>query len=237
MGTAEVRQVDPMDAGQILSLRSIIIGNLLCLVPLLIGITGVALVGLTVYSIFDGDEVPLVNQPWDTFTLRVLSLLVGMAIAAFGFYWSARNTTQISGNYLRRKARRLIKYRADSLVDPDDPDALFVEVVPRENWDRLMLETATDVGFLLIDEYRRQVLFEGDNERLRIPIQSLTLCEIDWTFIGGNEGIKYYFTVLRFQTPKGTREYPFAYRGDLGQLGAEVRERRALALRDRISAL
>jgi hypothetical protein len=162
---------------------------------------------------------------------------LGGLMAAIGFTWFARNPVLLPGWFMLTKARRLVRDRPDRVVDPDEPDVLFVEVVPRENWKKLKLETATDVGFLTVDEQRRQVRFEGDQERLIIPYASIRSCEVEWIYIGGEGGIKYYFTVLEFQTKKGMCEYPFAYRNDMGNLGASVREQRAMALRDRISAL
>src|SRR5262249_20544202 len=150
-----------------------------------------------------------------------------------------RNTTKIANSYLRRVARNQVRSRAERIVDPDDPNAVFVELVPRRNWSRLMLETATDVGYLVLDEGRREVLFEGDHERMRIPASTILSCETEHTLIGeGAPGsMKYFFTVLEVEDGSASRELPFSYRGDLGSLGASVRRERAVNLRNWIGDL
>jgi hypothetical protein len=102
----------------------------------------------------------------------------------------------------------------------------------------MMLDTATDVGFLLVDAAHREVLFEGDHERIRIPVGAILSCKVEQTIIGDPslEGMKYYFTVIRARHASGPRELPFAYRGDLGTL-ARRPGTTAVALRDRIRGL
>jgi hypothetical protein len=82
---------------------------------------------------------------------------------------------------LYRAACREFASRPDKLVEPSDPDALFVEVVLRENWPRnqFMLEPAIDVGFLRIDVDRQVLLFEGDKERYIVPAASILSCEVE----------------------------------------------------------
>jgi hypothetical protein len=66
-------------------------------------------------------------------------------------------------------------------VDPDGPEAIFVEMVPRRHWARAnrMLETAGDLGFLRIDAGRGLLLFEGDRERYQIPAGAILGCEVE----------------------------------------------------------
>ena len=67
--------------------------------------------------------------------------------------------------FLARIAHGQLLHRTDLLVDPDAEGAAFVEIVPRENWAAIKLETATDLGFVRVDATRRALLFEGDKER------------------------------------------------------------------------
>jgi hypothetical protein len=238
MITVDVKPIDELSAGRILTLRSVIIGNVLTLTPVLLLFAGLGLAIGAAYLAF-GEDVPDGGGHQLDPALGGLLIAIGLLVAAVSAYWGLRNTTKLGNWYLRRLARGEIKSRPDGIVDPDDPEAIFVEIVPRQNWNRLMLDTATDVGFLLVDESRREILFEGARERIRIPVGAILACEVEETVIGeGTSGaMKYYFTVIQAQHPSGIGELPFAYRGDLGQLGAGVRERRAAALRDRIGSL
>jgi hypothetical protein len=238
MATADVKPIDELFAHRILSLKTVILGNLLTLTPLLLLFAGIGLAAGAAYLAF-GEGAPEDGEHVLDPRVGVLLIAVGVLVAAASAYWGLRNTTKLANWYLRRLARREVLSRPDGLVDPDHPEAVFVEVVPRQNWNRLMLETATDVGFLLVEELRREVLFEGDRERMRIPAGAILSCEVEQTVIGEGTGgaMKYYFTVLRVQQTSGVRELAFAYRGDLGTLGAGVRERRAADLRDRIEGL
>ena len=49
----------------------------------------------------------------------------------------------------------------------------FVDIIPRHNWGKMMMENATDIGFLQMDSRRRQLIFEGDRERYWIPVESI----------------------------------------------------------------
>src|SRR6185369_10563065 len=101
----------------------------------------------------------------------------------------------------------------------------LVEIVPRANWGRVMLETASDIGYLLIDGSRREVLFEGDRERMRIPSKAILSCVVQQASFGEVTAgsVEYFFTVMQVNHHTGVRELPFAYRGEFGKFGAGVR--------------
>jgi hypothetical protein len=84
-----------------------------------------------------------------------------------------------SSRYVYNKLRAAVADRGDALVDVNYPDAIFVEVIPRRNWGQLMLESADDHGFLLIDGERRQLLIEGDKTRYCIPGSALVSCRVE----------------------------------------------------------
>lgn len=101
----------------------------------------------------------------------VAGLLVGLGIALFAvsLYYTLRHKSLIFDWYVRHVARRQIASRPDRLGDPYDSQAALVEIIPREEWSRGMQPEPVDVGFLWIDAARREVLFEGDRERIRMP--------------------------------------------------------------------
>ncbi|HEY1788528.1 MAG TPA: hypothetical protein VGJ73_10250 [Verrucomicrobiae bacterium] len=126
--------------------------------------------------------------------------------------------SSIFGNrYLRNVLRRELGRRTSVLVDPNDPDALFVECVPKLNWGKLMLDNASDAGLMVIDRQRREIRFEGDKERWRIPAASILYCELE-VFIQqqGHYRNKMYYVVLRVNHRAGFWEAPIRPRGNLG---------------------
>jgi hypothetical protein len=69
--------------------------------------------------------------------------------------------------------RDRIDRRTDSIVKADDPEALFVKVIPRANWKFEAMAMCTDVGFLVIDSENRELRYEGDIERWTIPAEAI----------------------------------------------------------------
>jgi hypothetical protein len=119
----------------------------------------------------------------------LLSLAVGVTICCV-------NLEYLSYRYTHRLTRRLIRARPDSIVDPDDPEAVFVAVVPRKIWTKLNLDDPSDRGFLLIDTRGQQLLFEGLRERYRIPAKALISCGIEPMDVGNH----FFATVVRART-------------------------------------
>lgn len=235
MATATIQKIDELYAGRILCPKTVVIGNLLTLTPLFGTILGAGIIAATFYFGITGDLMENPDRGQDRLIAGAL-FAIGLAIASTSAFWGMRNISRLGNWYLRRVARTEVVNRPDRLVHPDDPDAIFVELVPRANWKRLMLETATDIGYLLVDEAKGELLFEGDKERMRLPADAILAVEAEETRIGDGT-MKYYFTVLEVDCGQEVRELPFAYRGDMGQLGASVREERSVALRDRIDRL
>jgi hypothetical protein len=146
---------------------------------------------------------------------------------------------------LYRAACRHFRSRPDLLVDPDDPEAIFIEVVPRRHWARAnrMLETAGDVGFLRIDAEHGLLLFEGDRERYRIPAGAILGCEVEQvephnSFMTQTDHYPHFMAVIRANHPDGPWEAPLAVRHDeLGIFTGRSRQARALELRERVLAI
>jgi hypothetical protein len=118
-----------------------------------------------------------------------------------------------SSRYIYRKLRAALADRPDALVDVSNPDAILVEVIPRRNWGQLMLENADDQGFLLVDADRRQLLFEGDKSRYRIPAQALLSCDVELmnpNAENDSRATPLGIVILRFRDGHiGEREVPF----------------------------
>ena len=102
--------------------------------------------------------------------------------AGFGFLFGAvglaRYINVIPARYLHARLCREIAARSDAIVRPDDPDAIFVEVVPRRNWVPSNNENADDFGLLRVDRERGLILFEGGAERWALPASAVIGCDV-----------------------------------------------------------
>jgi hypothetical protein len=123
---------------------------------------------------------------------------------------------------LRKKFKSELARRTGVLVQPDDPDALFVEIVPKLNWGKTMLDNASDIGLLLVDKGRREIRFEGDKERWRVPGASISGNDVEcYTHGQGAGATKYYYVVLRATRREGFWEAPVRERRGAGLLSSK----------------
>jgi hypothetical protein len=116
-----------------------------------------------------------------------------------------------SADYLFRKAQAEFLRRSDAVVDPTNPEALFVEIVPRRNWGQIALQNAEEVGFLHLDAERRHLLLEGDNKRYRIPLQAVISYDVELMNPSEAEderGTPVGLVVLKLRDRLGERELP-----------------------------
>jgi hypothetical protein len=140
---------------------------------------------------------------------------------------------------LRRKwCLEAIRQRPEALFSPDDPDARYVEVVPRKNWGRVMFDNAADLGFLKVDVKRRLLLYEGDSQRWSIPAEAVVSCEMEEFIVGvpePNERNLFALAVLKANVNGERWEAPLLPARTTGQrpLGS-VRRRWARELLDAI---
>ncbi len=161
-----------------------------------------------------------------------------MALAAVSFYFLLRYGSLPSDWYLRHVARREIWARPHRLGERHDPQAAFVEIVPREAWHRGMQQKPADVGFLWIDAARREVLFEGDRERIRIPAAGISDMPRFKVPIRVNPLVfQKFFFVISCVRSTDLIELSFAHRDGLAVLGAASRQQRAVASCERIRSL
>lgn len=147
----------------------------------------------------------------------IVSICVGFSLIIFASLISMRD---LKNFWLRHVARQEIKNRRDKLVDPDNLDSRFVEVVPKSNWGIKIPENATDIGFLSIDFQNKQILFEGDNERYCIPAEAIINCHQDSYSrsmkvdkYGARYQICFYFVIITTRiSERAIAEIPFRIR-------------------------
>jgi hypothetical protein len=144
----------------------------------------------------------------------------------------------LSRGWLAAVARR----RADAVVDPDDPDALFVRLLPREAW---TWPTSRDLhfGFLLVEPESGLVLFEGDDRRFVLPAGSVTATGMEeFRVATGGSGyvVRTSFALVEARVDGLNTPWVTAlcvWPGGLRWVLAELRSPAALGLRDRIAAV
>ena len=139
--------------------------------------------------------------------------------------------------FFRGVAKRIFKSREEAVVDPDHPDALFVQVIPKSNWGRHVGEPASDVGFLIPDTANRRLLFEGDLERWVFPAESIVSCVID-RYAVDKQGLNATnIVVLTVATTRGPVDYPLMPRSrGKKQLTSHNKDMRSLELYTLITA-
>lgn len=105
--------------------------------------------------------------------IRSRKMAVGLTLFFIGFGALFVVRTRFKYRLRTRMLSPKLLRRPTSLVEPNDPEAYFVEVVPRENWTKLLWDDAADHGFLKLDDVTRCLLFEGDRERWSIPVSAI----------------------------------------------------------------
>ena len=168
---------------------------------------------------------------------------LGAAVAALaglvtGCVLSVRYGDGLVARLQQRRLAAAVRQRPGALVHPDDPDAVYVGVVPRKNWGRLMLETAEDIGLLRIDPGRRELLFEGARQRWRIPGDSIESCELEEYTVGPPSPDRknvFLLAVLRVSRDGGAWEAPLRpMQNTLVLPTAEAKRLRCRQLRRRV---
>jgi hypothetical protein len=239
----DVRAVPAFEAGAVLNRRSVIVGNVL--------VTGTLLVffGSVACLLIAASRPWLVGEAlrWAPAAYR-LPLGVGSAVACLvvsivSGYIGLKNAGVPGNLYYQWLARRQVARRRNKVVDPARPGDVpirFVQVVPRANWGRLMLETATDTVFLQIDRRRRELRFEGDVEQFVVPGDAITSCDIeDYAASKGQNGSKivYSVVVLRGYTAAGPWEAPISLRQTQWFVPPDHRRQAAEAIRGDVLAI
>jgi hypothetical protein len=157
-----IKRIRPDETGRVLDRRRIrrfYVLMLPVLLPFLVG-------GLGAFLIWgvDTDESTVIGV--------ILMALGGLLFVAYCIYESYLVGVYPARCYLRWLRERVDR-RADAIVTTDDPEAFFVQIIPRENWSVSMGENAGDLGLLRVDYKRGELRYEGDVERWTVPAESI----------------------------------------------------------------
>ncbi len=183
-------------AGQILRMPHTLFANLTTILLLLSVIAGplLALGGIAILESAEkagGTTSPMLVLGWAL-------VGVGTFLLVAGCYVVLTRGDLFTAWYYRRLVNRHLAARGDAAVRPDDPEAILVRMVPRANLLKPMLEDATDIGYLRLDPGRREIQFEGDRQRYRIPLAAVSFCSADNYAMNTGQAItikKWYLTV------------------------------------------
>jgi hypothetical protein len=213
--SAEVKPVFPGYEGKILTRKNIIMGNVVSFASLGAFFGGIAAVIGGIFLLLPDESTAAPQTVSATrMGLGILIIVLGAPMAVFFGYVGLRNPGVLGNRRYLALTRRSFKSRPERWMDFNHPEAFFVEVVPRKNWGRMMLETAEDIGFVRIDHGRREILFEGDRECYRIPADAIISCDVEKIVVGSDESksVVHYMTVIRAYKGTTIWETSFAQR-------------------------
>jgi hypothetical protein len=160
---ARIEAVEPRDAGAVLTRANAIKQTIVGVVSVFAGFV-LALGPVGILSTLDP------KPPDWVFGIALGWMFACMLLNLGWMLFFARYPTS---RFMLGQTRRAFELRANPAVDLNDPDLFFVDIIPRHNWGKMMMENATDIGFLQLDAGRRQLIFEGDRERYWIPVESI----------------------------------------------------------------
>lgn len=186
-------------AGRALSPRSIAAVNVYTLLPLA-GFFGGMLLALA------GTKLPHATLPLgsQSIPLGIAMFILGLAITAISAYLAFARTGSSARAVYGRVLREEIAARPDAVLDPGDPQAVLVEIIPQDRIAVLTWENAADVGYMLVSPAARMIYVEGDKERYRIPFDALTDCRReDLTLNRGNHTEPKSFLLLKGKLQDG----------------------------------
>jgi len=229
---ADVRAVVPDYAGRVLTRRTGLVSAAIAFGTLLAMFGGLGLMVWGGTMAFPDKHSPRNVSPVEKVVGTTLLGLGGLAFLGISLTFFI-DPSWLSNRYLRNVVRKEFSRRPAHLVDPNHPEATFVEVVPKLNWGKVKLESASDVGFLLLDRTRGEILFEGDKECYRVPAAAVTSCEVE-VFVEGqgtHGATSMYYVVLRAHHAGGFWEAPIRKRGGTGMFLSGKRKRWAQGLR------
>lgn len=233
----QVQDISSQPAARILSKGHVVIAYLLGMIPVYFLLIGMIAMGVTYPIAFNN---PVFQPPINLTANEALTafiaggcIILASLVAAFGF-------PNIGTVYMRRLATRTIRQRPGAIVNPEAKDALFVDVVPRSNWNRFMWENAADIGFLAVDLERREILFEGDRQRYRIPAESMSSCTLEKSVAmqsAAPTAPGYWLVVVRAYDARSMWEAPFSIRRPKGRTLSNSPPNATKELHARISSL
>jgi hypothetical protein len=194
-GHAEITPVPPREAGRVLNQFHNSVAVALIFLPVVVGLIGGFGMILTGMSFAGTHGI-----------VTMIFVLSGFAIGGGSILVLLRYQHFLPSVYLRAIATSVFADRTGTLVRPTDEGVLFMEILPRSSFGKL--GPASDIGFFQIDREAKELRFEGDSKRYRIPYAALKGCKVESIRLDSDKwGTDLYFvTVLTVITSSGSRE-------------------------------
>jgi hypothetical protein len=166
---------EPGRPGPVLSRRSIWTATAVATTPLHVMSLVVFVAGIA----FTNLAAPFLGP------IAVLATLIGwVSWLALMIGYAACYNNYLPCLLFYRRSRKAVAARPDALVDPEDPETIYIQVIPRRNWGRPMLENASETGFRRINEAAGRLVYEGDAERWVIPAAAIRSLEMEVFGVG-----------------------------------------------------
>ncbi|MBN1900117.1 PrsW family intramembrane metalloprotease [Candidatus Sumerlaeota bacterium] len=231
----EVKSIPPESAGKILTKKTIynlilfaILDAVFYIFYVILIVTGFAFLCLS-YLKYPEFPVPsFIGYPAGF-------LMFGCGVFLFiKINFIRKKDKSLEMRYLMKRCIRIMKERhlEDLFVSPDDPEKILVEIVPRYNWGKMMLENASDVGFLKLDIEKKEILYEGDNIRFRIPSETILSCNMEKAI---RLSSCFHLIVIKVKIYGGRRE--FCLRRRLSAIFRSTRDKEQKQLFEQITAM
>jgi len=173
---AVVEEIPEQDRGSVITAwnRSIGMACGLMVLGLNFGSLGLLIFG-SVLFFDDRWQWFLPGFEWIVFWM-VLVGAIGFVVAIVVSQYYANYMENI---YMSWQLGNAFRSRYGAIVDPDEPGQFYAGITPRENWQKMRLEPASDECLIVIDHKSQEVRIEGDFHRYRIPRNSLLSCEVE----------------------------------------------------------
>lgn len=145
-------------------------------------------------------------------TVGAFQMLIVTRYEEYPFHW-----------LLARRLRRVIAKRRHAIVEPRDVSSRFCEVVPKDRWKLLRMETAADLVYVRIDE--DGVWMEGDRQRYHFPPKCI-LGAMPQSFSPAGGWTQLHAAMIYVRTMDGPEEIPVIYRDfSFAEMGSGERRR------------
>jgi hypothetical protein len=106
--------------------------------------------------------------------------------------------------------RQALAVRPQPLVAPDDPRAVYCEMLPRRIWGTGKPKPGEyNNGLLLVDAGQKALVFEGDFDCYWIPAAAVLACDVELHPRSTSTTAGLWAVVLRVRLGSGTWEFPF----------------------------
>lgn len=209
--------------GPLMGAGPIAVQVVIALGPLLLALVGAVWVGVVLF------------RSWSDLTVLEKSGYIAGAVlgVVVGFMYLIKIGQFVAAKYGIGVARKKMQTRTDALFAGTEQDLIGVEIFERKSW-TATISQSSDYGFLQIDSGQSQLLFEGNKNRWKMPLSSLTACRIEESIVGSEADAnaeRRYFVVIETKHQSEPWEAGMVYtRTELGNDTPESRYKRAKSL-------